>query len=47
MSSSTKITFYFDPLSRSQVVFRMLEEVQAEYEIKFLSITQNEQKTPE
>lgn len=47
MSFSNKITFYFDPLSRSQVVFRMLEEVNAHYEMKFISIIRNEQKSSE
>lgn len=47
MSTSNKITFYFDPLSRSQVVFRMLEEVNANYEIKFMNILKGDQKTSE
>lgn len=47
MNNSNKIIFYFDPMSRAQVIYRMLEEVNADYDIKYTHLKKNEQKTPE
>lgn len=47
MNNSNKIIFYFDPMSRAQVIYRMLEEVNADYDIKYTHLKKNEQKAPE
>jgi glutathione S-transferase len=43
---SDKITFYYNPMSRARIVHWMLEEVQADYEIKLLRFDQREHKSP-
>lgn len=42
-----KIIFYHNPMSRGQVIHRMLEEVGADYEVNFIDWRTNQQKTPE
>ena len=47
MTTTDKVLFYYDPISRAQVIHRMLEEACAEYEIKFTLLKNNDQKSPE
>ncbi len=44
---SEPITFYYNPMSRGRIVHWMLEEVQANYEIKFMDWKKNDHKAPE
>lgn len=41
------VLFYYNPMSRGQVIHRMLEEINAPYEIKFIDWKINQQKSPE
>ena len=44
---SNKVTFYYNPMSRGRIAHWMLEEVQAEYEIKLLNWETKDHKSPE
>lgn len=44
---SDKILFYYNPMSRGRIVHWMLEEVQANYEMKILDWSKMEHKSPE
>lgn len=45
--SNENVLFYYNPMSRGQVVHRMLEEVNAPYEIKLIDWNTNQHKSPE
>jgi glutathione S-transferase len=42
-----KIIFYYNPMSRGRIVHWMLEEVGADYEVKFHDWQEAEHKSPE
>jgi len=44
---SEKVTFYYNPMSRGRIVHWMLEEAEADYEIKLLDWEKRDQKSPE
>lgn len=41
------VTFYYNPMSRGQIVHKMLEEVGADYEIKILDWKKADHKSPD
>lgn len=44
---SRKITFYYNPMSRARITYWMLEEIQADFEIKLLKWESGDHKSPE
>ena len=44
---SDRVTFYHNPMSRGRIVHWMLEEAQAQYDVKVLDLEKREHKTPE